>query len=89
MPILLIACNREAAVRRSLDLLLKYRRNQKRFPIIVSQDCGHKPTRDAILSYNDKVILIQVRNFFRVTYLILESYQDNHFDYLGHSSVKH
>ncbi|ROT70981.1 Alpha-1,3-mannosyl-glycoprotein 2-beta-N-acetylglucosaminyltransferase [Penaeus vannamei] len=38
LPILLIACNREAAVRRSIDLLLKYRPDQDRFPIIVSQD---------------------------------------------------
>ncbi|XP_066937635.1 alpha-1,3-mannosyl-glycoprotein 2-beta-N-acetylglucosaminyltransferase isoform X1 [Macrobrachium rosenbergii] len=59
LPVLLIACNRESAVRRSLDLLLKYRPNQEQFPIIVSQDCGHKPTRDAIMSYGDKVKLIQ------------------------------
>ncbi|XP_071537365.1 alpha-1,3-mannosyl-glycoprotein 2-beta-N-acetylglucosaminyltransferase-like [Panulirus ornatus] len=59
LPVLLIACNRESAVRRSLDLLLKYRPNQDRFPIIVSQDCGHRPTREAIESYGDKVILIQ------------------------------
>lgn len=59
LPVLLIACNREAAVRRSLDLLLKYRPSQDRFPIIVSQDCGHRPTREAIESYGDKVVLIQ------------------------------
>ncbi|KAK4293579.1 hypothetical protein Pmani_033734 [Petrolisthes manimaculis] len=59
LPVLLIACNRESAVRRSLDLLLKYRPSQERFPIIVSQDCGHRPTREAIESYGDKVTLIQ------------------------------
>ncbi|XP_045597661.1 alpha-1,3-mannosyl-glycoprotein 2-beta-N-acetylglucosaminyltransferase isoform X2 [Procambarus clarkii] len=59
LPVLLIACNREAAVRRSLDLLLKYRPSQERFPLIVSQDCGHRPTREAIESYGDKVVLIQ------------------------------
>lgn len=60
LPVLLIACNRDAAVRRSLDLLLKYRPSQERFPIIVSQDCGHRPTKDVIESYGDKVTLIQV-----------------------------
>ncbi|XP_063585102.1 alpha-1,3-mannosyl-glycoprotein 2-beta-N-acetylglucosaminyltransferase-like isoform X2 [Penaeus indicus] len=59
LPILLIACNREAAVRRSIDLLLKYRPDQERFPIIVSQDCGHKPTRETIESYGDQLSLIQ------------------------------
>lgn len=59
LPVLLIACNRDAAVRRSLDLLLKHRPSQERFPIVVSQDCGHRPTREAIESYGDKVTLIQ------------------------------
>lgn len=64
LPILLIACNREAAVRRSIDLLLKYRPDQDRFPIIVSQDCGHKPTRETIESYGDQLSLIQVHFVF-------------------------
>ncbi|XP_050690667.1 alpha-1,3-mannosyl-glycoprotein 2-beta-N-acetylglucosaminyltransferase-like isoform X3 [Eriocheir sinensis] len=59
LPVLLIACNRDSAVRRSLDLLLKHRPSQERFPIIVSQDCGHRPTREVIESYGDKVTLIQ------------------------------
>lgn len=59
LPILLIACNREAAVRRSLDLLIKYRKNPQQFPIIVSQDCGHRATRETIQSYGDQVTLIQ------------------------------
>ncbi|XP_078330454.1 alpha-1,3-mannosyl-glycoprotein 2-beta-N-acetylglucosaminyltransferase-like [Crassostrea virginica] len=49
-PILLIACDR-TTVSRSLDLLIKYNPNKKRFPIIVSQDCGHKPTADVIQRY--------------------------------------
>ena len=60
IAVLLIACNREEAVRRSLDLLLKYRPSQQHFPITVSQDCGHPPTKDAILSYGDQVTLIEV-----------------------------
>nr|XP_022303833.1 alpha-1,3-mannosyl-glycoprotein 2-beta-N-acetylglucosaminyltransferase-like isoform X1 [Crassostrea virginica] len=50
IPILLIACDR-TTVSRSLDLLIKYNPNKKRFPIIVSQDCGHKPTADVIQRY--------------------------------------
>ena len=60
IAVLLIACNRDAAVRRSLDLLIKYRPSQARFPITVSQDCGHQPTKEAILSYGDQVSLIEV-----------------------------
>ncbi|KAF2360525.1 Glycosyl transferase family 13 [Trinorchestia longiramus] len=59
IAVLVIACNREAAIRRSLDLLLKYRPSQARFPITVSQDCGHQPTKRVILSYEDKVTLIE------------------------------
>ncbi|KAA0196710.1 hypothetical protein HAZT_HAZT008070 [Hyalella azteca] len=59
IPVLVIACNREAAIRRSLDLLLKYRPSQSRFPIIVSQDCGHQPTKQIILSYGNEVSLIE------------------------------
>ncbi|MCL4116845.1 UNVERIFIED_CONTAM: hypothetical protein GTU68_064524 [Idotea baltica] len=59
LPILIIACNREAAIRRSLNLLLKYRPSQERFPIIVSQDCGHGPTKKAILSFGNQISLIE------------------------------
>lgn len=59
IAVLLIACNRESAVRRSLDLLLRYRPSQIQFPITVSQDCGHQPTKMAILSYGDQVSLIE------------------------------
>lgn len=51
LPVLLIACDRADAVQRSLDLVLKYRPDEKRFPIIVSQDCGHQGTADMIQKY--------------------------------------
>ncbi|KAK3095030.1 hypothetical protein FSP39_009364 [Pinctada imbricata] len=50
LPILMIACDR-VTVSRSLDLLLKHRKDAERFPIIVSQDCGHQPTADVINKY--------------------------------------
>ncbi|XP_033725477.1 alpha-1,3-mannosyl-glycoprotein 2-beta-N-acetylglucosaminyltransferase-like [Pecten maximus] len=50
LPILMIACDR-VTVSRSLDLLIKYRTTKERFPIIVSQDCAHKPTADVIQKY--------------------------------------
>lgn len=56
--VLVIACNRPT-VKRCLDLLLKYRPSAKKFPIIVSQDCGHEPTANVIRSYGDQVSLIQ------------------------------
>jgi alpha-1,3-mannosyl-glycoprotein beta-1,2-N-acetylglucosaminyltransferase len=58
IPVLVIACNRPT-VRRNLDQLLKYRPSAERFPIIVSQDCGHQPTADAIRSYGSKLTHIQ------------------------------
>lgn len=58
-PILVIACNRET-VRRSLDKLIEYRPSEKKFPIIVSQDCAHKPTAAVIRSYAPQgVVLIE------------------------------
>eukprot|EP00731_Ephydatia_muelleri_P017830 Em0010g928a len=59
IPILMVACNRPAAVSRSLDSLLKYRPSATQFPIIVSQDCAHGPTEDVVKGYGDKVILIK------------------------------
>ncbi|XP_069103242.1 alpha-1,3-mannosyl-glycoprotein 2-beta-N-acetylglucosaminyltransferase-like isoform X2 [Argopecten irradians] len=60
LPILMIACNR-VTVSRSLDQLLKYRTSPERFPIIVSQDCGHQATAEVIQKYvaSDNVIHIQ------------------------------
>lgn len=59
LPVLVFACNREEAIKRSLNQLLKLRPSEKRFPIIVSQDCGHAKTASAIQSYGDKVTHIQ------------------------------
>jgi alpha-1,3-mannosyl-glycoprotein beta-1,2-N-acetylglucosaminyltransferase len=58
--VLVFACNR-VTVKRNIDQLLKYRPQHlaKNFPIIVSQDCGHGPTKKALLSYGDKITLIQ------------------------------
>lgn len=50
LPVLMFACDR-TTVSRSLDSILKIRPPGDRFPIIVSQDCGHKPTADVINEY--------------------------------------
>ncbi|XP_037309968.2 alpha-1,3-mannosyl-glycoprotein 2-beta-N-acetylglucosaminyltransferase a [Pungitius pungitius] len=55
VPILVIACNR-VTVRRCLDKLLELRPSAELFPIIVSQDCGHAETAEAIRSYGAQVI---------------------------------
>ncbi|XP_065841920.1 alpha-1,3-mannosyl-glycoprotein 2-beta-N-acetylglucosaminyltransferase-like isoform X2 [Oscarella lobularis] len=55
LPILVLACNRPT-VSRCLDLLLRYRaQSTASHPIIVSQDCGHEPTAQAIRSYGDQI----------------------------------
>ncbi|XP_069867417.1 alpha-1,3-mannosyl-glycoprotein 2-beta-N-acetylglucosaminyltransferase [Dipodomys merriami] len=54
IPILVIACDR-STVRRCLDKLLHYRPSAERFPIIVSQDCGHEETAQVIASYGGAV----------------------------------
>lgn len=58
IAVLVIACNRPT-VQRCLDQLLKYRPSSERFPIVVSQDCGHAETADVIRSYGSKVTLIE------------------------------
>lgn len=55
IAVLVIACNREAYVKRTLDSLLKHRPSAGLFPIIVSQDCGHTPTAFAISSYGNRI----------------------------------
>lgn len=50
LPILMIACDR-TTVNRALDKLLDYRPSESKFPIIVSQDCGHAPTAEVIQKY--------------------------------------
>jgi len=58
IPVLVFSCNR-VTVNRALDLLLTYRPSKEQFPIIVTQDCGHKETREVIQGYGDQVIFIQ------------------------------
>lgn len=58
IPLLLFSCNR-VTVNRALDLLLTYRPSKEQFPIIVTQDCGHKDTASVIASYGDQIISIQ------------------------------
>ncbi|NWJ11634.1 MGAT1 acetylglucosaminyltransferase, partial [Crypturellus undulatus] len=50
IPVLVLACDR-SSVRRCLDNLLRYRPSMEKFPIIVSQDCGHAETARVIESY--------------------------------------
>ncbi|NWX22794.1 MGAT1 acetylglucosaminyltransferase, partial [Aegotheles bennettii] len=54
LPVLVMACDR-STVRRCLDKLLRYRPSAQRFPLIVSQDCGHAETARVIASYGDAV----------------------------------
>lgn len=58
IPVLVFACNR-VTVNKCLDNLIEYRPSAEQFPIIVSQDCHHKETKNVILSYQDQVQLIE------------------------------
>lgn len=58
IPVLLFACNR-VSVSKALDELISYRPNKEKYPIIVSQDCGHKETARVIDSYGDQIISIK------------------------------
>lgn len=47
-------------MKRALDQLFKFRPNRTElFPVVVSQDCGHQPTRRIIESYGDQLTFIQ------------------------------
>lgn len=59
IAVLVFACNRVTVVR-CLDQLLKYRPSPEKFPIIVSQDCQHEATANAIRAYGDQIFHIQV-----------------------------
>lgn len=61
IAVLVIACNRPAYVKKCIDALIERRPAdlKTQFPIIVSQDCGHKETEKAITSYGDTVKLIK------------------------------
>ncbi|GLH00155.1 Alpha-1,3-mannosyl-glycoprotein 2-beta-N-acetylglucosaminyltransferase [Gryllus bimaculatus] len=58
VAVLVLACNR-VTVRKCLDQLLTYRPSPEHFPIIVSQDCKHTPTADALTAYGSRISLIQ------------------------------
>ena len=58
IAVLLFACNR-VTVKRNLDQLIKFRPNASSFPIVVSQDCNHDPTKRIIESYGHKITFIQ------------------------------
>ncbi|NXN34574.1 MGAT1 acetylglucosaminyltransferase, partial [Nycticryphes semicollaris] len=58
LPVLVLACDR-STVRRCLDKLLRYRPSAQRFPLIVSQDCGHAETAAVIASYGDALTHIR------------------------------
>lgn len=56
--VLVIACNRPE-VERSLDSLLRFRTSDRKFPVVVSQDCGHEETAQVIASYGDKIMYVR------------------------------
>ncbi|TRY74448.1 hypothetical protein TCAL_04948 [Tigriopus californicus] len=59
MPLLMFACNR-VTVAQAVDLILAIRGDRvQKFPLIVSQDCGHKATRDVLLGYGDQIIFLE------------------------------
>lgn len=58
LVVVVMACDR-LSVNRNLDQLIKYRPSQEKFPIIVSQDCGHDPTANVIQSYVGQVTHIR------------------------------
>ena len=60
IPVLVFACNR-VTIKRNIDQLLTYRpaNLSQFFPIIISQDCAHKPTKKVIESYGDQLLLIE------------------------------
>ncbi|NWW42103.1 MGAT1 acetylglucosaminyltransferase, partial [Panurus biarmicus] len=58
IPVLVLACDR-SSVRRCLDKILRYRPSARRFPVIVSQDCGHAETARVIASYGAAVAHIR------------------------------
>ncbi|BES97368.1 GNT-I family [Nesidiocoris tenuis] len=58
IAVLVFACSR-TTVTRCLDQLIKYRPGPDQFPIIVSQDCHHQGTSDAIDAYAGQVFHIK------------------------------
>ncbi|XP_067002975.2 alpha-1,3-mannosyl-glycoprotein 2-beta-N-acetylglucosaminyltransferase isoform X2 [Anabrus simplex] len=58
IAVLVFACNR-VTVKKCIDQLLKYRPSAEQFPIIVSQDCRHKPTAEVIAAYGNEITRIE------------------------------
>lgn len=54
IAILVFSCNRPEAIKKHLDQLISIRKatvDIKKFPIVVSQDCGHVATSNSIETY--------------------------------------
>lgn len=62
IAVLVIACNRPTHVTRTLDALFRHRPSAGLFPIIVSQDCAHEPTAQAIGKYDSRLTYIKQPN---------------------------
>jgi alpha-1,3-mannosyl-glycoprotein beta-1,2-N-acetylglucosaminyltransferase len=62
IAVLVFACNR-ITVSKCIDQLLKYRPARERFPIIVSQECGHRPTAHIVKLYGDEKTRIEVSSY--------------------------
>lgn len=59
IAVLVFVCDRPS-IKRSLDKLFAYRPSEKKFPIIVSQDCGsHVATTQVLQSYEDRIVHIK------------------------------
>ncbi|PIK61152.1 putative alpha-1,3-mannosyl-glycoprotein 2-beta-N-acetylglucosaminyltransferase [Apostichopus japonicus] len=66
IPVLVIACNRPSAIKRSLETLLKNRPSKDQFPIVVSQDCGHAETATVIEQFGDQISFIKQPNLGKI-----------------------
>lgn len=58
VAVLVFACNRPT-VTRCLEQLIRYRPSSTQFPIIVSQDCDHEATSQAISAFSGQVFHIK------------------------------
>lgn len=58
VAVVVFACNRPT-VTRCLEQLIRYRPSATQFPIIVSQDCDHEATSQAISSFSGQVFHIK------------------------------
>ncbi|XP_066909814.1 alpha-1,3-mannosyl-glycoprotein 2-beta-N-acetylglucosaminyltransferase [Halyomorpha halys] len=58
VAVLVFACNRPT-VTRCLEQLIRYRPSPSQFPIIVSQDCEHEGTAQAISAFSSQVFHIK------------------------------